>query len=408
MSPGQSSAERDTTQAGPARERATESSGGGAGAGMMEGDFSAFALSPMAIGMGGLQTRQAYGGLDGILQKSTANLGNRTSSRDALQLELKSGRSIGEGKVGSSLTAPKGIQLSSLKAVQLDDKALAGDGGTGAKASAEVKADEAPDFLGKAQKLPDWDTLLKRMDSLFPDADKTPLINASAKYVVTMQVENAAASTAAANEVTAELQKLKAFKTNKDGGHFWSGVKGAAAEAASKQGTEDAANEAPSATANAPAPAANAKANDDTTKKGIGKVLETTDAGSLFDGLGFGTTKENWRAQLGPLWNELSRNYAQGVRGTVHVHQYVGVNTENIFSTVEWPALQELIKSGKVKDMTFYIYYNCGPKPANGTPNRKLHHVLANQTDLSNLVKFPLRGEPNGGYPPGVNQGAEW
>lgn len=383
MSAEQATSERESSYAPPARMQQGPSMGPSVG-----NDTSAFALSPMSLDAGGIQTRSAFGGMPGIQLKSSSGLSS--SGAEAFQQAAKSGKEGGDGL--------KGLQFSKTSAVQLDEKPLASDGSTGAKASSEIKADEAPSFLDKAAKLPDWDKLLKRADDLFPELDKSGLISAAARYVVTMDAANAEEQTNAARELTQELVKLNAFKTNKDGGHFWSGVKDQAADASKKQGTaEDQTSTAKkSDTVNAG------------NNKSMGNVLESTGGGSLFDGLSFGVSKEDWRSRLGNLWNELSRSYAKGVRGTVHIHQYVGVNTENIFSTIEWPALQELIDAGKVKDMTFYIYYNHGPRPAKGNPNRKLHHVIPNQKDLSNLVKFPLKGEPNGGYPPGLAEGAEW
>lgn len=296
------------------------------------------------MSQGNAAVRDAYGGLPGILQLSSHG---------------QKGKSAGAGPLTN---------------IQLDVKGKGDDAaGPGGAAPATVEPGAKLDFMAEAAKNADWGTLMTRLAlpenaQLNNDAFKLKC----AEYVVAMKSGDEARIKALSEAVTGEMKKVQAFSSPEGKGHFWSGVKDNAKEAAKQEG---------------------------------GKVLESTTAGALFDGLGFGVEKKDWSAQLGPLWISLSRNYAQGVSGNVKIHQYVGLCQGNIFDTVEWPALQQLIKDGIVTDMTFMIYYNSGPE---ASPVRKKHTTLEGQKDISQLTRFERGKEPNKGYPPDKQIGETW
>lgn len=313
----------------------------GAGTGMESASTMAGMHGMMAQGNDAV--RGAYGGLPGILQLSSHG---------------QKGKSGGTGP---------------LTTIQMDGKGGKSDQDAPAAAAASVDPGPQLDFIAQASKNPDWAQLLTRLAkpenaALNNDAFKLKC----AKYVVAMGSGDAAQIQAAGEVVTSDMQKSGAFASPEGKGHFWSGTKDNAKEAAGAEG---------------------------------GKVLETTTAGALFDGLGFGVEKKDWFAKLGPLWNSLSRNYAKGVSGNVKIHQYVGLCKGNIFDTVEYPVLQDLIKDGIVSDMTFMIYYNSGPVDK---AVRKHHTTLDKQKDISKLTQYERGKEPNGGYPPDKKPGDTW
>ncbi|MFM7201541.1 MAG: hypothetical protein ACKO6N_12195 [Myxococcota bacterium] len=347
----------------------------GAGTGMESASTMAGMHGMMAQGNDAV--RGAYGGLPGILQLSSHGQKGKsggTGPLTTIQMDGKGGKSDDDAPAAAQMDGKGGKSDDDAPAAaQMDGKGGKSDDDARAAAAASVDPGPQLDFIAQASKNSDWAELLTRLAkpenaALNNDAFKLKC----AKYVVAMGSGDAAQIQAAGEVVTSDMQKSGAFALPDGKGHFWSGTKDNAKEAAGAEG---------------------------------GKVLETTTAGALFDGLGFGVEKKDWFAKLGPLWNSLSRNYAKGVSGNVKIHQYVGLCKGNIFDTVEYPVLQDLIKDGIVSDMTFMIYYNSGPVDK---AVRKHHTTLDKQKDISKLTQYERGKEPNGGYPPDKKPGDTW
>jgi hypothetical protein len=146
-----------------------------------------------------------------------------------------------------------------------------------------------------------------------------------------------------------------------------------------------------------------------------GVSLERSVAGSLFDGLSFGM---KWNNSLKHQWNELSRLYASGIRGEVHIHQYRGVRTASVFNQVEYPTIKDAIALGIVEPV-IHLYANWGkyaglnygtPFYGQGEKSRKqeqeFHGQAALEKFMSQQWEFGDTLEKEGGYWPSGKGGA--
>jgi hypothetical protein len=219
----------------------------------------------------------------------------------------------------------------------------------------------------QAAKNSQWPKLKERLEQR--GLDDPPMIEACAKYVlaITAPAPDMAAVKLLLKDITDRLQQAKAFERtvgeddstdHTDGFNLWSGAKEQA-----KQYGED--------------------------NKGV--ALESSAAGSLFDGLNFDM---KWNAALADQWNELSRLYAQGIRGKVNIHQYRGVRTGSVFNKVEYPTIKDSIAAGLVEPVV-HLYANCGPLSGAfmGTPfygageaSRKVEKVVQGKSALDAMM----------------------
>jgi hypothetical protein len=144
-------------------------------------------------------------------------------------------------------------------------------------------------------------------------------------------------------------------------------------------------------------------------EKNEGVALETSVAGSLFDGLNFGM---KWNDALSHQWNELSRLYAEGIRGEVHIHQYRGVRTGSVFNKIEYPTIKDSIELGAVEPV-IHLYANWGkftkmnwgsPAYAEGEKSRKEEKIVKGKGGLDTFMgakwEFGDALEKQGGYWP--------
>lgn len=137
-----------------------------------------------------------------------------------------------------------------------------------------------------------------------------------------------------------------------------------------------------------------------------GRTLEMTIAGSLFNGLAFGTAGyADWIAKLGPLWDSLSNHVAQGMSGKVTAYQYVGLRTGSVFDREEFPVIKDLIDDGIVSELEARLFYQ-HPDETGGS--KRFHHTISGPAAIEATRWADYRNPPNGGYPPGVAPGTRW
>lgn len=87
-----------------------------------------------------------------------------------------------------------------------------------------------------------------------------------------------------------------------------------------------------------------------------GVLLESSVAGTIFNGLDFGMPAWNTSATMGYLWERLSSTYAGHLHGTVEADVLDGRDPASVLSTLEWHRLREAIFSGKVERFIVNIH----------------------------------------------------
>lgn len=260
-------------------------------------------------------------------------------------------------------------------------------GGTPAAAEPAVVVEPGSALSVEAQaaRVPQWTTLKERLTER-GYANPT-MIDMCAKYVLAITAPAPAMDIVKnlLKDITDQLHASQAFDRHAgddqdadyaDGFNLWSGAKEQA-----KQFGED----------------------------NGGVALESSAAGSLFDGLTFDM---KWNEALSHQWNELSRLYAEGIRGKVHIHQYRGVRTGSVFNKIEYPTIKDSIAAGLIEPV-IHLYANHGaltnvvwntPIYGAGETSRKQEKVLTGKSALDGMMaaqwEYGDAVEKSGGYWP--------
>ena len=236
-----------------------------------------------------------------------------------------------------------------------------------------------------AARFAQWATLKERL--VERGYDSAAMVDLCARYVLAITAPAPAMDIVKnlLKEITDQLQASKAFDRHSgdsqdedytDGFNLWSGAK----EQATKYGDENG-----------------------------GVALESSAAGSLFDGLNFDM---KWNEALSHQWNELSRLYAEGIRGKVHIHQYRGVRTGSVFNKIEYPTIKDSIAAGLIEPV-IHLYANHGPLTnvvwntpiyGAGETSRKQEKILVGKSALDGMLasqwEYGDAVEKSGGYWP--------
>jgi hypothetical protein len=248
-----------------------------------------------------------------------------------------------------------------------------------------VEAGAALSAEATAARFSQWATLKERL--VERGYDNAAMVDLCARYVLAITAPAPAMDSVKSllKEITDSLQASKAFdrhsgdsqdKDYADGFNLWSGAK----EQATKYGDENG-----------------------------GVALESSAAGSLFDGLNFDM---KWNEALSHQWNELSRLYAEGIRGKVHIHQYRGVRTGSVFNKIEYPTIKDSIAAGLIEPV-IHLYANHGaltnvvwntPIYGAGETSRKQEKILTGKSALDGMLanqwEYGDAVEKSGGYWP--------
>jgi len=86
-----------------------------------------------------------------------------------------------------------------------------------------------------------------------------------------------------------------------------------------------------------------------------GITLESTLAGTLFNGLDFGV---NYFTSdlLANQWKQVSYNYVKNAKGTVTAHLLIGVNKESVLYKTEADVVKKKLETGEVKSVVVRYY----------------------------------------------------
>jgi hypothetical protein len=311
------------------------------------------------------------------------------------QIQLK--RNVDQlGKKQPQQAAPSIIQRARMIQRADDDKTKAAPAKAAPAATVTadpkivVKPGTDVDVVAEAAKNPDWATLTARLTDR--GLNNPEMVKLCAEYVLAMTANQEAKAKYLLTLINNKLSDVKAFdrrvgddknKDYTDKFSLWSGAKQQAEKYA-----------------------------DDTG----GVSLERSVAGSLFDGLNFGASWSN--GVLKHQWNELSRLYASGIRGEVHIHQYRGVRTGSVFNQVEYPTIKDAIALGVVEPV-IHLYANWGkysglnrgtPVYGQGEKSRKQEQEFYGQAALEKFMsqqwEFGDALEKEGGYWPSGKGGA--
>ncbi|MFE2584839.1 hypothetical protein [Streptomyces sp. NPDC059378] len=82
----------------------------------------------------------------------------------------------------------------------------------------------------------------------------------------------------------------------------------------------------------------------------LGDTLEGGVGAGVFDQLtyGFDSPRGEWSPSLWQLWGEMSPEFARGTRGVAQATVFEGLPEQCVLRSVEWPALNDLIRDGQV------------------------------------------------------------
>lgn len=301
-------------------------------------------------------------------------------SPDVIRRELTDGSAAPVTDTAAPAAAPAAEQTTAQPAA-----ASGGPAPIAAEPAVVVEAGSALSPESQAARLPQWTTLKERLvERGYATAAMTDLC---ARYVLAITAPAPAMDIVKnlLKEITDQLQASKAFdrhsgdsqeKDYSDGFNLWSGAKEQA-----KQFGED----------------------------NGGVALESSAAGSLFDGLAFDM---KWNEALSHQWNELSRLYAEGIRGKVHIHQYRGVRTGSVFNKIEYPTIKDSIAAGLIEPV-IHLYANHGsltnvvwntPIYGAGETSRKQEKILVGKSALDGMLanqwEYGDSVEKSGGYWP--------
>ena len=106
----------------------------------------------------------------------------------------------------------------------------------------------------------------------------------------------------------------------------------------------------------------------DTVKGGdAGLTLESSAAGSLFDGLSFGMDYSTNKV-LGQQWKMVSKTFVSQSTGVVHAQVLKGIDPSSVLFKTEWPEIRGLIEAGTVTHLVVHFFDFVGG--GNGRPGR--------------------------------------
>ncbi|MCB9233207.1 MAG: hypothetical protein H6581_16240 [Bacteroidia bacterium] len=258
----------------------------------------------------------------------------------------------------------------------------------------EVKAGPQQNPVEMASKYPAWNHLLRNMQVQGMDSPDFTLV--CARFMLAAkggQVEEAAKIKA---EIAEYLEQKKAFKSPKNGAHLWSGVLPEMNDLTQGRNTVS---------------AKGTTVNHNGHYADENVMLESVPAGEVFNGVDLSS---DWKNITLPFWAELSKYYARGIRGELHVHTYRGLRGDSVLKNVE---LEEL--KGKIDNKAvipkFFIYANWGQKVGkneDGVPvfeKRKREKQISRQDMEGRNWEINDQVEKDGGYwPSGKIIGEEW
>jgi len=94
----------------------------------------------------------------------------------------------------------------------------------------------------------------------------------------------------------------------------------------------------------------------DTVKGGEeGLSLESSAAGSIFDGLTFGM-KYTTNKVLGQQWKLVSKTFVAQSMGIVHAQVLRGIDESSVLFKTEWPEVKKLIEEGRVLHLVVHFF----------------------------------------------------
>jgi hypothetical protein len=127
----------------------------------------------------------------------------------------------------------------------------------------------------------------------------------------------------------------------------------------------------------------------DTVKGGdAGLTLESSAAGTLFDGLSFGMDYKTNKV-LGQQWKLVSKTFVSQAAGVVHAQVLKGIDPSSVLFKTEWPEIKGLIAAGTVTHLVVHFFDFVGG--GNGRPGELQEigtpAVIVSQADFDRLPR---------------------
>jgi hypothetical protein len=146
----------------------------------------------------------------------------------------------------------------------------------------------------------------------------------------------------------------------------------------------------------------------DTVKGGAsGLTLESSAAGSLFDGLSFGMDYKTNKV-LGQQWKLVSKTFVSQASGVVHAQVLEGIDETSVLFTTEWPEIKQLIAEGKVLHLVVHFFeFDKGENGRPGELREVGHQVVWTQAQFDALKRVSSTDDAEYGKRQGATYGSE-
>lgn len=115
-----------------------------------------------------------------------------------------------------------------------------------------------------------------------------------------------------------------------------------------------------------------------------GVILESSDAGALWDRLLFGSSRYDVSPTMSDLWEKLSSTYASSLHGHVTAIVNTGLTDKSVFYTTEWPRISQGLADGRLDGMTVEVW----AYDLDGSNGRlEGSYLVRTQADFDNLPR---------------------